>query len=202
MNRKIGGIALATMSVLLISGQLAWSQSETNKDATDKRALIDQLLETKRATENAQFGFNLMMDQEIKAFNDALRERLNAQSSQSGPKTEEQKKAVIAQVDAEMEKYRGYILQEVDLKKIVQEVFAKMYDKYYTTEEIREQLAFYQSKLGQKTLDVTPKLTKEAVTIIDAQTKDGIKRAVQRLRDDLQAMEAPGANGQAVPVSK
>jgi hypothetical protein len=204
MHKNLAAIALTACSFLLLSCPLTQAQSSSAPQDPDKRALIDDLLVTKRSTQSAEFGFNLMMDQEIKSFSSALRDRLDAPSANTPPKTEEQKKTIIAALDTELERYRALLLQEVDFKKIINDVFATLYDKYYTTDEIKEQLAFYKSKLGQKTLDVTPKLTEEAVTLINAQTKDGIKRAMEILRTEMNAKgkNTDTSEKQAAPASK
>ena len=40
-----------------------------------------------------------------------------------------------------------------------------VYDKYYTQDEIKELIAFYESPLGQKMVEVTPLLTQETMAI-------------------------------------
>jgi len=50
----------------------------------------------------------------------------------------------------------------------VGEIIAKLipvYDMYFTEEELRELLNFYQGPVGQKVLKVTPELTKEALKV-------------------------------------
>jgi hypothetical protein len=40
-----------------------------------------------------------------------------------------------------------------------------IYDKYFTHSEIRELLAFYQTNIGRKTIDVLPKIVSESMVI-------------------------------------
>jgi hypothetical protein len=51
-------------------------------------------------------------------------------------------------------------LRKVDLGRIAPE----LYDKYYTNEEIKGLIAFYESPLGQKTIQILPALSAESMS--------------------------------------
>jgi hypothetical protein len=59
--------------------------------------------------------------------------------------------------------------------------FIPLYSKYFTNEEIKQMIAFYQTPLGQKTLSVMPQLSSESAAIGLRYGKDAAARAIQKL---------------------
>ena len=58
-----------------------------------------------------------------------------------------------------------------------------IYDKYYTRDEIRDLMLFYQSPVGQKTIKVLPKLSAEAIDAGQEWGKMVADRAMRKLRE-------------------
>jgi hypothetical protein len=58
-----------------------------------------------------------------------------------------------------------------------------IYDKYYTREEIQELTHFYQTPVGQKTIQVLPKLSAEAIDAGQEWGRMVADRAMRKLRE-------------------
>ena len=58
-----------------------------------------------------------------------------------------------------------------------------IYDKYYTREEIHDLTAFYQSPVGQKTIQVLPKLSADAIDAGQEWGKMIADRAMRKLKE-------------------
>jgi uncharacterized protein len=56
-----------------------------------------------------------------------------------------------------------------------------IYSKYFTNEEIKGILAFYQTPLGQKTISVLPQLSRESTAIGIRYGKEAAERALKKL---------------------
>ncbi len=63
----------------------------------------------------------------------------------------------VKEVSEAADAYFGQVSGDPDLK----EEMAKMYEKVYTVEELKELIAFYKSPVGQKSLQLMPSLTQE-----------------------------------------
>ncbi len=59
--------------------------------------------------------------------------------------------------------------------------FIPLYSKYFTNDEIKQMIAFYQTPLGQKTLSVMPQLSSESTAIGLRYGKEAAARAIQKL---------------------
>ncbi|TAE61442.1 MAG: DUF2059 domain-containing protein [Nostocales cyanobacterium] len=60
--------------------------------------------------------------------------------------------------------------------------YIPLYDKYFTDEEIKGMIAFYQTPLGKKTLNVLPQLTKDSTQIGIKYGKEAAERAIEKLK--------------------
>ncbi|MBN4003041.1 DUF2059 domain-containing protein [Nostoc sp. LPT] len=59
--------------------------------------------------------------------------------------------------------------------------FIPIYNKYFTNEEIKQIIAFYQTPLGQKTITVIPQITQESTAIGIRYGKVAVERALKKL---------------------
>ncbi|WP_086836071.1 DUF2059 domain-containing protein [Nostoc sp. 106C] len=59
--------------------------------------------------------------------------------------------------------------------------FIPIYNKYFTNDEIKQIIAFYQTPLGQKTLTVIPQLSRESAAIGIRYGKEAAARAIKKL---------------------
>lgn len=59
--------------------------------------------------------------------------------------------------------------------------FIPLYSKYFSNEEIKQMIAFYQTPLGQKTLSVMPQLSSESTAIGLRYGKEAAARAIKKL---------------------
>jgi uncharacterized protein len=81
------------------------------------------------------------------------------------PILEKQAKEQITGADAQ-EKYTKYVdflmneTRELS-KKVINVELVQIYDKYFTQQEIKDLIGFYESPTGQKMLNITPEITKD-----------------------------------------
>ncbi|MFM2064659.1 MAG: hypothetical protein RLZZ507_4330 [Cyanobacteriota bacterium] len=62
--------------------------------------------------------------------------------------------------------------------------YIPLYDKYFTNEEIKALIAFYQTPIGQKTLAVTPQITQDSTEIGIKYGREAAQRALQKLESE------------------
>ena len=72
-------------------------------------------------------------------------------------------------------------LRKADLSRIAPE----LYDKYFTNEEIKGLIAFYESPLGQKTIQVLPALSAESMSRGQKVGEQAGERAFQRFLQEF-----------------
>lgn len=70
---------------------------------------------------------------------------------------------------------------KLNLDRIVKEVMLPVYKKHYTTEEIRQLIDFYQSDIGQKTLQLNAEISRS----ISSKTRDISQLALNQAKEEL-----------------
>jgi uncharacterized protein len=89
-----------------------------------------------------------------------------------GPMTEQMAKSIHALVPTQSAKAQQYqsLVNEIMVAKVKQldlgELFVPLYDKYYTSEEIKGLADFYGSALGQKSLQVQKQMSVDVIGLL------------------------------------
>lgn len=81
------------------------------------------------------------------------------------------------------QKFWDGFLAELKPDEMINE-FIPIYSKYFTNEEIKQMIAFYQTPLGQKTLSVMPQLSSETTAIGLRYGKEAAARAIKKLETE------------------
>lgn len=135
MRVKSAAIALFCLAIALPS----FAQDER----TAKRALIAEVLEIIDAKALTQASFDI-------AFNKAI---AMWQEEQEGEESDEYKEQM-----EQMKVFRERLYTRIDYAKYAEEIYAPLFDEHYTAGELRELIAFYKTKTGQKSVRMLPEL--------------------------------------------
>ncbi len=73
---------------------------------------------------------------------------------------------IFSQIIAQTPKEREQELKNLLKVDEIIDILVPLYDQYYTEEEITQLITFYQSTLGQKLLQVTPKIMQQTIEIV------------------------------------
>jgi len=68
------------------------------------------------------------------------------------------------------------IEKEFNIEELVDEIYIKIYDKYFTESEIKELILFYESPIGKKLLNLSPKLFQEAAVMGEAYIREKLEK--------------------------
>ena len=60
--------------------------------------------------------------------------------------------------------------------------YIPLYDRYFTNEEIKEMIAFYETPLGKKTVTLMPQINEDAMQIGIKYGREAAQRAIQKLK--------------------
>ncbi|MDF5729025.1 MAG: DUF2059 domain-containing protein [Rhizonema sp. PD38] len=78
------------------------------------------------------------------------------------------------------QKFWDTFLAEVNTDDVVQQLIP-IYSKYYSDEDIKGLITFYQTPLGKKTIMLLPQLSQESIVVGQKYGIDAAKRAIQKL---------------------
>jgi hypothetical protein len=160
------------------------SQTVAKSVSPEKRALITELLEVTEVRKSAVTIFNAMLDQNEKQMPDivwqGLLSRKEFQELDAEAK-DELMKTLMAESVRMNKRVRELFLERIDMARVVEEVSADLYDKYFTEGEIKDLIVFYKSQTGKKTIEVLPKMFGESM----ATTMEVVKPKVLEIVAEL-----------------
>lgn len=95
----------------------------------------------------------------------------------------------IIYAEAQVIMYEKYILNNK-----LREIFYKLYDEYYTRDQLLEVLAFYKSPAGQRTLEIGNQLSQRSMTMAQefgaTFSEEAQKRIMRKLKEVSEQIEA------------
>lgn len=161
-------LPLAALLIAFFGAATADAEVGRNKEPVkDKDALIRELIEvtqTKELSDTVLIGLLNEMEQN---FDEMFINYLGGEDAVDRFDPNVQKK-IRESREYFMKRFEELFPARVRFGELVEEVSSKLYDRYFTTEEIKELLVFYKTPTGRKSLDVMPKLFHDCFTITNA----------------------------------
>lgn len=120
-------------------------------ERTAKKQLIAELLEIIDTKALTQASFDLVFNRSIDP----------TQRMENMELTDEQKveyEGMLKKQQEQMNAFRERLYTRIDYAKYAEEVYAPLFEKHFTADELRELIAFYKTKAGQKSARMLPEL--------------------------------------------
>lgn len=147
----------------------------------DKQAAIKELLTVTEVTKVADRMYEMLLKEGQKNFIDNL-----SHTIQQDPRyTDEQKKDLQEKAMTSSKRmfarYRELLPQTLNLGQVLEEVSYKVYNKYFTTRELKSITAFYKTDAGKKALAVLPQVMEESANMTGAIITPKVHAIVQQV---------------------
>lgn len=143
--KKIGfGFLAAIMILLGVNMVLA-----QDTISTEKSALIKELFEATGGRQNFKDIMSNMISAQREQFK-SLTDKLTSDFNTGTPAEKEQvSKIVNESMDRIMSRTQAFIETKFDFDQLVEDI-TPVYDKHFTTDELRDMIAFYRTPTGEK----------------------------------------------------
>jgi len=175
---------IVTVTALMLAATSRSAKAEDQSE-TKKQTLIKQVLEASRATRNAQLGYDTAIAQVVKGMNAGLEVRIDQDSKLSAEEKQQAKSTLKAQLDKRMDRFKQLAAERLSVSQMVISVYLKLYDKYFSDEQLKVMLDFYKSPTGQHFLDCYPQLSGEATQLVNAEALPKIKDAAIQFDQEI-----------------
>ncbi|MGF1601290.1 MAG: DUF2059 domain-containing protein [Thermosynechococcaceae cyanobacterium] len=128
-----------------------------------KQVLIDELLTLTKQRQNSAQITEAMLVQTETILPQFIADTL-AQTTDLKDKDAAAFKDKVTELSTRLAKrYRELLPQRVDVGEVSAQITSALYAKYYTEADLKGLITFYQTPLGQKTIEITPQLSAEAL---------------------------------------
>lgn len=152
--------ARMAMGILVISFSAAVCAGELT---AEKKAALKELMEIMGTARMSQM------------FSNAFVEQMSAALVRARPDIDPRAFEILR------EEVMLVMKEELEEKESLQELIYPIYNKYLTLQEARELIRFYRTPLGRKTIEVMPKMTREAMVVGQRWGRELAPRIQQRI---------------------
>ena len=176
-RRSIGWLVLSAIASLSISlPAIANQRNEVPISAPTvtreivaisetKRSLIFQMLEITGGKEMYQQMQQIVFSEMQNQFAPMMEQMLDNQTDLSPAEKEEQLAKLSNNVDRLMGEFVELMQSEVAYEEMLESVFYPVYDRYFTEDDLRDLIAFYESPVGKKIIAVSPDLFRTSLQL-------------------------------------
>lgn len=157
-------ILFAILTTAISSGFSVAVNAQETRISAEKKELIAEVITITKADKLTQDVARAVANSYNEGYPALIRSVVNARTDL----TPTQKTMVVNYLlkrDNAAEQYRQRVLDAIDFREFVEQIYYPLYDKYFTADEIRDLIQFYRSSTGQKVLAVTPEMSAESVAI-------------------------------------
>lgn len=161
---------LKTSTTLLLTLALALPLSATETPTVSKTTVSAHVANSA--------AYTLLATMNMKESYEGMIKRITQMQIQANPKL----KAIEPMIEAFFTKYMGWEAQRGDI--------AALYAKNYTAKELKELNTFYQSSLGQKTVQIMPQLAAASAKIGQSKMIEHMPEMKKMIEDELKKVSA------------
>lgn len=180
--KQVTRTAVAAAIVALTLGGAARAE-----DAEHKRALIDELI---AIAGPGSLGPQMAEQQslvELGRIRRSYEPMMDFAVKEQTELTDEQRQALrerLADFDAFAGQFQRRFVERLDFESIIGNVYRPLYDRYFSEEDLKRMVEFYQTPVGRKAIQIMPALTQEAGVAIDRVVRPEAVRIIQDIVAD------------------
>lgn len=146
----------------------------------EKRRLIAELAPVAETRKQIEELVDMMLVSMESQYPDTV-DRMLSQSKDMSDSQKAEMKASMLKSNAISKRFRERLPKVINFDKYVEEGIYPIYAKFFTEQELREMVAFYNSPTGRKTVTIMPQLYAESIKA----AQEHLLPAVEKLMDEI-----------------
>jgi hypothetical protein len=131
--------------------------------SAEKQALIREFLEASGGQKTANKMVEVMISFQEQEMPKRMSSMVDLDKKLTSAQRQELKQMTVASAERSISRFRQFFTQRVNIGQILEEISLPIYDKHFTAGELRDLIAFYRTPTGQKLIEISPKMTMEAM---------------------------------------
>jgi hypothetical protein len=187
--------------VRVLALAVALSFSLTAVYAADPKStspeLIDELCQVMHLEKNAEMGVDLVLRQMENQMGPMLNQIFGSVDPKDKEKMEARKKEFLEFNTRFRSRFRELLKERLNLGREIKNIYGPLFDRHFTTDEIKQLIAFYKSSLGARLLTTMPKVMQEAMAksaeVLNPKMVEIVKVIIEdeKKRAEAKRQEAP-----------
>jgi hypothetical protein len=157
---------------------------KTTEISDEKKAVISELLTVIKADVQTKEIMQAMFAQMESMYPSIIDSLVDKQTDLSSAQKEQVKKEHIERNRNFNSRFNEKFIKMINFEDYMNQVFYPLYDKFFTTAELNDLLAFYKTPTGQKFITATPQLTGESMKLAQAYLLPRIDGLMKEMMDE------------------
>ncbi|MGC2237845.1 MAG: DUF2059 domain-containing protein [Pyrinomonadaceae bacterium] len=154
--------------------------------SAEKQAAIKELMTLINTGNKAEDFVNLMSQQMEVSRKSAVTAALDERTDLTASERKALEEALINEQGDRIKRFQERLMQKLDFNRMMDEIGASVYDKYYTLEEIKDLAIFYKSPTGQKSLKLMTTIMTESMRQVQERLIPKIPVIIRELQEEDQ----------------
>ena len=151
--------------LLLVALSLSFAARAQAPISEEKRKLISQMVVLMKLDKQMTSLTDEILKEMEKTYPEGFAEAVDAEPNLTPKQKQMLKSTAKERYLSFSRRFRERLPQVVDYNKYIEESIYPLYDKYYSEQELRDLVAFYQTPTGQKVIDTMPQLFAESLQL-------------------------------------
>ncbi len=157
---------------------------QTTEISAEKRAVISELLTTMKADVQTKEIVQTMFTQMESMYPSIVDSMLEKQTDLTAIQKQQVKEAIVEKNRDFSSRFNEKFIKMINFQDYMNQVFYPIYDKFYTTDELKDLLAFYKTPTGQKFVTTMPQLAGESIRLTQEYLLPRIDGLMKELMDE------------------
>ena len=160
------------------------SAQQTTEISAEKKAVIAELLTVIKADMQTKEIMQAMFAQMDAMYPSVVDSMIDGQTDLNAEQKREIKQILIERNSSFNARFNEKFIKIINFQDYMNQVFYPLYDKFFTTEELKDLIAFYKTPTGQKSILTTPQLTGESMKLAQEYLIPQIDGLMKELMDE------------------
>lgn len=170
------------LSVVCLTSSV-FSQQKT-EISDEKKAVISEVLTILKAEVQTKEIMQAMFAQMESMYPSIIDSLVDKQTELTAAQKEQVKKELIERNSSFNTRFNEKFIKMINFQDYMNQVFYPLYDKFFTTAELKDLLAFYKTPTGQKFISVMPQLTGESMKLAQEYLLPRIDGLMKEIMDE------------------
>ncbi len=185
MNKMMKRALIAWLAIFIVC---VVAQAQTPSPAQEeippaKRALLNEYLEVMHIRKSADDILNAALTQMEHDLPEELAASINRDQSLTADERQEALTKINETASRIIERFR-LRLGEIHYSQTVERIALSLYNKYFTEDDLRNLITFYKTPVGQKVIDLLPKLFLESANRVSDEVGPKMRQIMGEIVQD------------------
>ena len=152
--------------------------------SAEKQAAIKELTTLLNTGNKAEDFVNIISQQMEVSRKSAVTTALDERTDLTAAERKALEEVLINEQGNRIKRFQERLMRKLDFNRMMDEIGASVYDKYYTLEEVKDLIVFYKSPTGQKSLKLMTTVMTESMRQVQERIVPKIPVVIQELQEE------------------